>query len=41
VVGENEVILQLATTKGDRATFMDVAVRGTYHILDAIQQRGG
>lgn len=40
-VGENEIVLQLATTKGDRATFMDVAVRGTYHILDAVWQRGG
>jgi len=40
-VGENEIVLQLATTKGDRDTFMDVAVRGTYHILDAIMQRGG
>ena len=40
-VGENDIVLQLATTKGDRDTFMDVAVRGTYHILDAIMQRGG
>ena len=40
-VGENEIVLQLATTKGDRATFMDVAVKGTFNILDAIWQRGG
>lgn len=40
-VGDNEIVCQLATTKGDRNTFMDVAVRGTYHILDAIAQRGG
>ena len=40
-IAENEIVLQLATTKSDRATFMDVAVRGTFHILDAIMQRGG
>ncbi len=41
VIGDNEVVCQLATTKGDKASFMDVAVRGTYHILDAIATRGG
>ncbi len=41
VVGDNEIVLQLATTKGDRASFLDVAVRGTFNILDAIMQRGG
>ncbi len=40
-IGDNEVILQFATTKGDRETFLDVAVCGTFHILDAIRERGG
>lgn len=40
-IGENEIILQLATTKEDRAHFLDVAVRGTFNILDAIKERGG
>jgi len=41
VIGENEIVLQLATTKGDRAHFLDVAVGGTFQILDAIRERGG
>jgi len=41
VVGENEIVLQLATTKEDREGFLDVAVRGTFNMLDAIRQRGG
>jgi UDP-glucose 4-epimerase len=40
-VGESEIVLQLATTKEDRTGFLDVAVRGTFHILDAIKERGG
>ena len=40
-VGENEIVLQFATTKEDRAGFLDIAVRGTFNILDAIKQRGG
>jgi len=41
VVGDNDVVLQLATTKEDREGFLDIAVRGTFNILDAIKQRGG
>ena len=40
-VAESEIVLQFATTKEDRDHFLDVAVRGTFHILDAIRQRGG
>jgi UDP-glucose 4-epimerase len=40
-VGDNDIVLQLATTKEDRDGFMDIAVGGTFHILDAIKQRGG
>lgn len=41
VIGDNDIVLQLATTKEDRQGFLDVAVRGTFNILDAIKQRGG
>ncbi|MCG3178767.1 MAG: UDP-glucose 4-epimerase [Phycisphaerae bacterium] len=40
-LGDSDIVCQLATTKNDRDTFIDVAVRGTFHILDAIVKRGG
>jgi nucleoside-diphosphate-sugar epimerase len=40
-LGNNEIVLQLATTKGDREHFLDVAVGGTFQILDAVRRRGG
>ena len=40
-IGENEIVLQFATTKGDPEHFLDVAVGGTFRILDAVRKRGG
>jgi len=40
-LGKSEIVLQFATSKEDREHFLDVAVRGTFNILDAIRQRGG
>ncbi len=40
-IGDSEIVLQLATTKEDRAQFLDIAVRGTFNILDALRRRGG
>jgi nucleoside-diphosphate-sugar epimerase len=41
VVGDADIICQLATTKNDRDSFLDVSVRGTFNMLDAIAKRGG
>lgn len=41
VIGDSDIICQLATTKNDRDSFMDVSVRGTFNMLDAIVKRGG
>jgi UDP-glucose 4-epimerase len=35
-----DAICQLATTKEDPRTFIDVSVRGTYHLLEAARQCG-
>ncbi len=40
-IGDNDIVLQLATTKEDRTGFMNIAVGGTFHILDTLKQRGG
>lgn len=41
VIGDCDIICQLATTKSDRDSFLDVSVRGTFNMLDAIVKRGG
>ncbi|MDQ3624955.1 MAG: NAD(P)-dependent oxidoreductase, partial [Verrucomicrobiota bacterium] len=33
-----EIVVQLATTKEDAATFFDVSVRGTFHLLEACRR---
>lgn len=40
VVRGAEIVLQLATTKEDAATFFDVSVRGTFNILEACRRQG-
>jgi nucleoside-diphosphate-sugar epimerase len=35
-----QIVVQLATTKEDAATFFDVSVRGTFNILEACRQQG-
>jgi len=35
-----QVVVQLATTKEDAATFFDVSVRGTFNILEACRRQG-
>jgi len=35
-----EAVCQLATTKEDREGFIDVSVRGTYHLLEAARETG-
>lgn len=39
VVRGSEIVLQLATTKEDAATFFDVSVRGTFNILEACRRQ--
>jgi nucleoside-diphosphate-sugar epimerase len=39
VVGDAELVVQLATAKEDAATFFDVSVRGTFNILEACRRR--
>ncbi len=39
VVRSAEVIVQLATTKEDSATFFDVSIRGTFNVLDACRRQ--
>lgn len=41
VVRGSDIVLQLATTKEDAATFFDVSVRGTFNILEACRQQSG
>ncbi len=40
VVRGAEIVVQLATAKEDAATFFDVSVRGTFHILEACRRHG-
>ncbi len=40
VVKGADIVVQLATTKEDSATFFDVSVRGTFHILEACRRHG-
>jgi len=40
VVCGADIVLQLATTKEDAATFFDVSVRGTFNILEACRKQG-
>ena len=35
-----DIVVQLATTKEDAATFFDVSVRGTFNVLEACRQHG-
>jgi len=39
VVKGAEAVVQLATTKEDPATFFDVSIRGTFHVLDACRRQ--
>jgi nucleoside-diphosphate-sugar epimerase len=41
VVRGAEIVMQLATTKEDAATFFDVSLRGTFNILEACRFAGG
>lgn len=40
VIRGAEIVVQLATSKEDAATFFDVSVRGTFHILEACRRHG-
>jgi nucleoside-diphosphate-sugar epimerase len=40
VVSGADIVVQLATTKEDPATFFDVSVRGTFNILEACRRHG-
>lgn len=40
VVRGADIVVQLATAKEDAATFFEVSVRGTFHILEACRRQG-
>lgn len=40
VVRGSRIVVQLATAKEDPATFFDVSVRGTFHILESCRRHG-
>lgn len=40
VVRGSQIVVQLATAKEDPATFFDVSVRGTFHILESCRRHG-